>query len=432
MLPVLMLFAPVALMAQDEPDLRTEERLHRTYQQFNQNPTPQDKWQGALSQASSQNYRIQSGDTLWDISETYFGDPEFWPKLWSLNKEEIFNPHEISPGGTVQFTPGTLSEAPQMKALAPGEEAAPPVPMSLAGASDDPDEPDEKPIVRTKKEEPAQMADVDLSQLKVPAPRKKTSKAAANPPGSLPDWKMRGDPDSRVTMDVTSVQRSPASATWQILSYVTEEAESSIGSVAEAEAGMPFAHENQYVVVKASGAASGQRYLVIHEVGTLKSPGGRSGLIYQIEGEVEVRESVNSSEGLFRAIVTKAYAPVQVGAQLYAGSVQTVSLQAAAAPSDAAARVIGGPGSASRELFGTGEILFLDGGSSGGLSPGQTLSVYRQEPVRNSATKQFENPRLIGRVQVVRVSAAFATAVVINAVEEIRVGDSTTRFRGDK
>lgn len=50
-------------------------------------------------------YVIQSGDTLWDISTRFLGDPYQWPQLWSYN-EYITNPHWIYPGNKIYFNLG--------------------------------------------------------------------------------------------------------------------------------------------------------------------------------------------------------------------------------------------------------------------------------------------------------------------------------------
>ncbi len=52
-------------------------------------------------------YRVVRGDTLWGICSRFFGDPQQWPSLWSINNEEITNPHYIYPGQIVRFVPGT-------------------------------------------------------------------------------------------------------------------------------------------------------------------------------------------------------------------------------------------------------------------------------------------------------------------------------------
>lgn len=52
-------------------------------------------------------YVIKKGDTLWGLSERFLNDPQFWPDLWSKNRE-ITNPHLIYPGQRVRFVDGKL------------------------------------------------------------------------------------------------------------------------------------------------------------------------------------------------------------------------------------------------------------------------------------------------------------------------------------
>ena len=47
-------------------------------------------------------YVVEQGDTLWDISERVVGDPFLWPRVWALNPE-ITNPHWIYPGNVIRF-----------------------------------------------------------------------------------------------------------------------------------------------------------------------------------------------------------------------------------------------------------------------------------------------------------------------------------------
>ncbi|MDR2999959.1 MAG: LysM peptidoglycan-binding domain-containing protein [Fibromonadaceae bacterium] len=47
-------------------------------------------------------YRVQKGDTLWDLSEAYLQDPFAWPDLWKANPH-IQDPHWIYPGDSICF-----------------------------------------------------------------------------------------------------------------------------------------------------------------------------------------------------------------------------------------------------------------------------------------------------------------------------------------
>jgi len=47
-------------------------------------------------------YVIQRGDTLWDISSRFLSEPWRWPEIWQVNPE-IENPHLIYPGDIVRL-----------------------------------------------------------------------------------------------------------------------------------------------------------------------------------------------------------------------------------------------------------------------------------------------------------------------------------------
>lgn len=49
-------------------------------------------------------HRVERGDTLWDISEKYLGNPWYWPRVWSYNPV-IENPHWIYPGDEIRLSP---------------------------------------------------------------------------------------------------------------------------------------------------------------------------------------------------------------------------------------------------------------------------------------------------------------------------------------
>jgi len=74
-------------------------------------------------------HTVHEGDTLWDICEGYYGNPNLWPKLWEMN-EFITNPHLIKPGDVI-----TLFEQEPVKEVAEvkEEEEEPPQPEEEPG-----------------------------------------------------------------------------------------------------------------------------------------------------------------------------------------------------------------------------------------------------------------------------------------------------------
>lgn len=105
---------PDRALHSDEPDYLLEKKFNNIYNTFNAQPTSVEAWSSVLGDRKSEVYVVQKGDTLWSISKTLFGDPLFWPKIWSLNRMGIVNPHFITPGLQVVFYSGSDEHIPSL------------------------------------------------------------------------------------------------------------------------------------------------------------------------------------------------------------------------------------------------------------------------------------------------------------------------------
>lgn len=63
-------------------------------------------------------YTVRRGDTLWDVTGRFYGNPWEWPRVWSYNPE-ITNPHWIYPDDVLRLLAPERQAAPE-QASAPG------------------------------------------------------------------------------------------------------------------------------------------------------------------------------------------------------------------------------------------------------------------------------------------------------------------------
>lgn len=422
----------------DTPDLNRENHFHQVYQNYNAVPTDINSWTSA-GKGKSEKYHINSKDTLWDVSEVLFGDPNFWPKIWSLNAEKIENPHQIFPNQVIKFNFGTLSEPPTMEIQKSGLEPA----ETLTEVKEEPkveakieqkkeskmEVPSDANMVASSEtthddDSPLEPLDSKAKEILSLAniPPEETSKSKASPiPKSLPKWAFTQRVPS-LDLNVKRIQRVPPPPEEILKFFISPDEISTAGKIINGELDQITASDYQYINVKIDGAPQGKKYYVVSEKEKIKDPiSGDKGHVYQVEGELDLLEAVNSSENIYRAFVPKVIVPINVGSMLVPG--EPIKYRATVGEvTSGKAWLIGGEFDDYRRLLYVNSLVYLYGE---GVSEGMTYPIYKKLALRVSSSVEIENPRRIGAVKVVKVNGRFATGVLVDASEDIRVGDVT-------
>lgn len=390
--------------AQDDADFKAEERFHRIYKKYNEAPTSAESWEKALANRKANSYSVQNKDTLWDISNTLFGDSFYWPKVWSYNTDDILNPHQINPNQAIKFYAGTMMEAPTV------------------GLAEKTDAPEELPNTVLEKKE-----DGKLEGIKLPPPRRKSRPLVKNLPNSLPLYRMGVVNRQRVDFEISGAKVKYVPAQKFLSTYVVDNEPAEIGEVVELE--MPDEQttgEFRQIVVRLSNP--GIKHLVAYSDDTkISDPTeffANKGIIVEVQAELELMERVNEGDNLFRALVKKAINPLQVGAKLMPGTIATFDAGPTAISTSVQAKLIGGEYQKfQQKMFGTDSIVFLGAGAKEGLQEGSTLQIFMNERVRKPKTKAYSNDRVIGTVKVIKIADHLATAYVIDASSDLMIGD---------
>lgn len=402
----------LATGSSDDPDLKKEERFHTIYKKFNENPTNVEQWEKVIGARASEAYVIQKDDTLWDLSKTLFDDPNYWPKIWSLNKESIYNPHQINPRLHLRFYPGTKTQPPTLGVT---EKPVPEVPPEALAKNEG-----EGPL---PVEPPPEIDSTPKPRARIPVLKKI--------PPSLPEYSVVGIVKPKLTVE-NKPKKSP-SPLMILPYYITDRGLGDVGRIKETEIGAPSAFEFQYVFVEVQDPQQ-KIYTVIKEnpeisLGLLKSASH-----IEVQGEIEIVNKVNDNSNLYRALVKKTLLRVEVGAKLIPGSIPMVNTALGPEKQAAAATIIGGQFGKSNIIYSTSSFVFLNSGSNQGYQEGDVLPVYATYKNRNEKSSATINERKIGVVKVVKVSDSVSTAYVLNSFEDIQKGDivgSTVQSGGD-
>lgn len=406
---VLILFSSVLVFASDE-ESKKEELLHRIYQKYHSQPTSQDVWEKALGERASKEYTVVKGDTLWDVSRTLFADGFFWSKVWSLNPY-ITNPHQISVGQVVHFFPGEGLDAPGLKV---NTESKNPI---LTPSS---------PLLNSKwwLSGDVEPIPIDLSGVTIPPPVKTHNKVLDVFPSSLPNWYFQTDAEmDQAPLEITPMKIVPVNNILNLPFFISEFPQNVKGSVYEIEKNAKTAASNDYLFIDADEDLKvGETYTVIQPIGKIKDPEAIDDFpfSYEIEGEIKVIARV---QDYYKAIVTLALFPIQVGAKIIPGRAPKMNMTEPGEYASLQGMIIGGENDTGAKLFGPQSIVFINRGSGDGVKVNQWAPIMAVHRLRHPESTIFANTWKLGEVKVVKVEKNYCTAIIMTATEGVLPGD---------
>ena len=312
-------------------------------------------------------YVIQPGDTLWDISTTFMGDPYYWPRLWSIN-DYITNPHWIYPGERIVFTPGSLLDAPEMI-----------VPQEEDGYSPD-----------------------------VP---------------SLADSELECGPDLRFTGD----HQAQNFATTAFLS--SDEDLEDWGELEHAKTGQLTLGSDQIVYLNLDDpdAVACGDVVTIYRVGEkVKHPEDRKvsyGNLVLVVGDARVLHV--DPEGRVTAVVRRSYRHAKRGDRIGPPMVIDAKIAGSEPSGDLQGTLIAREDQSVNQLAQMGEVVFIDRGKSDGVRVGNSFYVVHQRDGFISWTEDLDTvpEQVVGRFVVTRVDESYAAGVLVGMDRKIAVGD---------
>lgn len=331
----------------------------------------------SFSWAQPRTHVVQKGDTLWDICEKYYGDPNLWPKLWQMNPF-ITNPHLLKPGDLVTLLEGV----------------------------------------------PLRRAEVEQEEKEVPVKKAEEPKPVTAPVVSGID-----------VSGLTNVQALGHLSVKEVDPWGFVLASES-GRELLSQGETIFLHLNN-----GKAAKPGDQFNICKSSPLIKHPitGERIGYILSVLGRVVVEEKVGvgfgggefyEKEGVYQARIEEYFRELNVGDLVLpfepiSQCVQPISLEEPLVGNIVAAQD-------QRTLVATNRVVYLDHGFNDGVRRGNIFEVVRTHIVRDPVKGEMDfvsKPRSvilpdipIGTIMVLESRPDTSTAVVISANEEFLIG----------
>jgi hypothetical protein len=408
----------------DPPNLQLEKKFYNQSHDYQQ--ISDLNWDEVVGSRKTEAYRMQTGDSLWDLSQTFFGDGAYWAKLWSQNGG-IENPHFVKNGKMLRFVSGTEADGPAFGLAGPDGHGN----MLSLNVKFDPV--NERPSYKEQVESEISQEELDAGNIIeneeiIAAPE--LPPALQRPPvlQTLPrSFAAKNTALSQIYDTSGFSAGAPSTAATSeppkslLTSIIFDRVPQSYGKVQEIEIEDEFASTGKFVIVKLNGpVAPGTRFTAVRVKDKLGP-----GVVAELNGVISISGPLSEKKNIYRASVIASPSPIYAGDVLIAEAPPIVYFSKQGRRAEHELKILGGEFDKSRLLFGISSIVYLNGGNDEGVHAGDIVGVQSLRRV-HKAKSEFPNlERPTGTLRIVDSRDHVSTAVVVESYEELRVGDMT-------
>lgn len=329
------------------------------------------------AQAPTDYHVVKQGDTMWDVSGSYYGDTFEWPRLWSYNPH-ITNPHWVYPGDILYLkqidVPTAGSNAPNAANRAnAAEKSHQPVAfgthLPLGGFVTTEEIPYSGRIIGSPKEA-NMLAEHDIAWV-----------------GFGEDGYTKNEKEKVKEKDRTALK-----------------------------------HDEEI--------KNGDIFAIVRRDGTIKNSDGDSiGQKYIVLGSLEITNV--SEKQAHTALISQSWQEIQRGDLLIPYERQLKIVQPVQGAEDVVARIVDSVNPAFN--FGEHQYVFINKGAENNVRVGNRFFVYQRfEGLDRPGAKTDDAIpwQRVGQVLVLDVREKFATAVITDSSREIVIGDRLEMYKG--
>lgn len=412
-------------LAQVEPG-PFEKRMHKLYQSSYSTEVSDAEWAQYVSNLGFRSYQVSPGDTLWGLSTVFFGDGHYWSKIWSYNRN-LTNPHLISVGQNIEFFTGSIDLPPSLTVGGSGKD-----PEVINGDFKEVRADGQIEQLEGETPQQAQMRQKKATQLypgapSLPAPRQSARPVMENLPSVFKDdtgFDQSKYGTNGISMDVRPPTRVNPEFVAQTFFYDGDAKDyPRIGVLVEPEDDHLLVGQNNQVYIRADAAVAIGDELTIMGKEYDYDRNGVSGDVIRFLGHLKVTDKLDNQ--IYRGYVKQNLGEIKYQSWVTREKIPVFKNNYDGRPSAQKLQIVGGGVNNAARVFGTNDVVFLNGGTREGLRVGDVLGVYKRRDIRYNEPEIAVSPTPIGHLKVYRAEPRVASAYVIGASDAILLGDET-------